>query len=121
MKTNKGQNLILSRKKQDYHFADYQERLCVLENQIALLLNQVDDLKVIIALKDAQIAEKDSRIAVLEARVIELEAALNAPKKMSRNSSSRPLSDYKSNKPDDKNAPKKKRKGHSKGGHRPEF
>ena len=116
MKTNKGQSLILSRKRQDYHFSDYQERLCALENQTVLLLKQVDDLKAIIALKDAQIAEKDSRIAVLEAKVIELETTFNAPKKTSRNSSSRPSSDYKSNKPDDKDAPKKKRKGHGKGG-----
>ena len=116
MKINKGQHSILSRKRQDDQFADYQERLFLLENQIGLLLNQVDSLKAIIVLKDAQLAEKDSRIAALEARVIELETALNAPKKTSRNSSSRSSSDYKSNKSDDKNAPKKRRKGHGLGG-----
>jgi len=39
-----------------------------------------------------------AQIAALEARIVELEAALSAPRKASRNSGSRPSSDYKPNK-----------------------
>ena len=94
--------LIFSKKDVDSLLSEYRRRLSSLEDQVVTLTKQL-------ALKDVQ-------IAVLQARVIELEAALSAPKKTSKNSSSRSSSDYKPNKPDDDNAPKQLRTGHGKGG-----
>lgn len=95
MKKSKTADLIFSKKDVDRLIAGYEARLRALEEQIA---------------------QKDAYIAVLEARILALESALKTPPKTSKNSSSRPSSDYKSNKPDGQNSQKIRRKGHGKGG-----
>jgi transposase len=75
------------------------------------------DVDRLIAGLEEQIAKRDAYIATLEARIVELEKALKVPTKTSKNSSSRPSSDYKSNKLDGHDSQKKKRRnGHGKGG-----
>lgn len=96
MKRSKDTDLIFSRQDVDRLIAGYEARLRALEEQIA---------------------KRDAYIATLEARIVELEKALKVPTKTSKNSSSRPSSDYKSNKSDGHDSQKKKRKnGHDKGG-----
>lgn len=74
-------------------------------------------LKDELAKKDAHILALEAHVTALEARICELEALLTAPKKTSRNSSSRPSSDHKPNKPDSQdNQHKQRRNGHGKGG-----
>lgn len=92
MKTNRATDLIYSQKDVDRLIVGFEARIRALEEQ------------------------KDAYIAVLEARITELEKSLNAPLKTSKNSSSRPSSDYKPNKSDGHDIQKKKRTGHGKGG-----
>jgi hypothetical protein len=92
MKTNRATDLIYSQKDVDRLIIAFEVRIRALEEQ------------------------KDAYIVVLEARITELEKSLNAPLKTSKNSSSRPSSDYKPNKFDGHNIQKKKRTGHAKGG-----
>ena len=96
MKAIKDTDLIFSKKDVDRLIARYEARLQALEEQLT---------------------KRDAYIAVLESRIVELEKALKTPLKTSKNSSSRPSSDYKSNKRDGKDSQKKKRRtGHGKGG-----
>ena len=81
-----------------------------------LIFSRQDVDRLIVGLEE-QIAKRDAYIATLEARIVELEKALKVPTKTSKNSSSRPSSDYKSNKSDEHDSQKKKRRnGHGKGG-----
>jgi len=110
MKAIKDTDLIFSKQDVDRIVASYEKRLSFLEKQ-------VKRLEAVLTQRDAEIAKKDAYISVLESRIVELEKALKAPVKTSKNSSSRPSSDYKSNKLDGEDPQKKKRKtGHSQGG-----
>lgn len=100
MKKRSQQTALIS--SQNKLLSEYREYVSLLKAQIVALTEQV--------------ALQNKEIEALKAEVIELKAALSAPKKTSKNSSSRPSSDNKPNKPDENNAPKQPRTGHGKGG-----